>query len=101
MSKKLRVRAAAQRALDAEYDDAMVSRLVSDLDSAIERGETSVTYPRRGRPSLSGERQASPTVGFRVTLELKHHAELVAHREGVTVSELARRALETYVRKAG
>ncbi len=48
----------------------------------------------RGRPSLSGRRARSPQVSFRAPAELRAKAEERAVREGKTVSQLAREALE-------
>ncbi len=50
-----------------------------------------------GRPSLGGRAGASPSVAFRVSRELRHEAGEIAAREGKTVSEVARAALEQYV----
>lgn len=83
------------------FDDATVDHIVSEVDAAVEAGRGSVTFPRKGRPSLTGEPTASPSVGFRVTPELRAQAEDVARRRGVSVSELAREALQEYVRNAG
>ena len=47
-----------------------------------------------GRPSLSGARQRSPQIAFRVPPAVRDQAAQVAAREGKTVSELAREALE-------
>jgi hypothetical protein len=47
-----------------------------------------------GRPSLSGARQRSPQIAFRVAPRVRDRAAEVAAREGKTVSELAREALE-------
>lgn len=47
-----------------------------------------------GRPSLSGVRQRSPQIAFRVPPAVRDQAAEVAAREGETVSELAREALE-------
>lgn len=101
MSKRLQQRASRQRVLDAKYDNATVDRLVAEVDEAAAQGGGKVSFPRRGRPSLSGRQAPSPTLGFRVSVELKDSAEELAIREGVTVSELARHALEVYIRKAG
>jgi len=46
-----------------------------------------------GRPSLA--RGRSPAVAFRLPQELRYKAELVAEREGKTISQLAREALES------
>lgn len=91
----------ARVAASAEYDDATVDRIVAEVEAAVDSGRGTVTYPRKGRPSLTGKPAASPSVGFRVTPELRAQAEDVARRRGVSVSELAREALEEFVRKAG
>lgn len=90
-----------RKAVSVEYDDATVDRIVSEVEAAVVAGRGAVTYPRKGRPSLTGKPTASPSVGFRVTPELRAQAEDVAKRRGISVSELARKALEEYVRKAG
>ncbi len=46
-----------------------------------------------GRPSLA-EEGPSPSIAFRVPASLRDQAEEVAAREGKTVSQLAREALE-------
>lgn len=46
-----------------------------------------------GRPSLADD-GPSPSIAFRVPAALRERAEEVAAREGKTVSELAREALE-------
>ncbi len=40
-------------------------------------------------------------MGFRMTTEVRDEAEAIARARGVTVSALAREALEQYVKKAG
>ena len=52
---------------------------------------------RGGRPSLTGEGAASPRIAFRVTPGVRDRAAQVAAREGKTVSQLAREALEARV----
>ncbi len=47
-----------------------------------------------GRPSLSGQATASPQIAFRVAPAVRDRAAAVAAREGKTISELAREALE-------
>lgn len=54
------------------------------------------TSRRPGRPSLA-EGQ-SPSIAFRVPPALRQRAEEVAAREGKTVSELAREALEARIK---
>lgn len=60
---------------------------------------TDAEYPRRrGRPSLTGRAERSPQITFRLEDELLQRASHVAQREGVTLSSLARQALDAYVR---
>lgn len=54
---------------------------------------------RPGRPSLAGRRGHSPQVTFRLPEQLHREAVDAAEREGVTVSALAREALERYLRR--
>lgn len=51
-----------------------------------------------GRRSLAGSTGKSPRLNFRVTRDLYDHATQHAKREGKTLSEVARDALEHYVR---
>lgn len=51
----------------------------------------------RGRPSLTGERVASPQVTFRLAPELRARADAEAARQGRLLSDLAREALERYL----
>lgn len=82
-------------------DDETVERIVAEVDDAVLSGRGQVSFPRKGRPSLSGRPAASPHVGFRVSPELRDEAEAIARARGVSVSALAREALEEYVKKAG
>jgi hypothetical protein len=50
-----------------------------------------------GRPSLTGEAAASPQIAFRVAPSVRDRAAEVAAREGKTISQLAREALEDRV----
>ncbi len=50
-----------------------------------------------GRPSLSGKAAASPQIAFRVAPAVRDRAAEVAAREGKTISQLAREALEQRV----
>lgn len=54
---------------------------------------------RVGRPSLSGSSKSSPHVSFRVPEALRHKAETEAQRRGLSVSQLARQALEEHLRR--
>jgi len=53
---------------------------------------------RTGRPSLSGRPAVSPRVSFRLTPDALGRANALASREGKTISELAREALEARLR---
>ena len=52
---------------------------------------------RGGRPSLTGEAAISPQIAFRVTPAVRDRAARIAAREGKTISQLAREALEARV----
>ena len=52
---------------------------------------------RGGRPSLTGEAAVSPRIAFRVTPGVRDSAARIADREGKTISQLAREALEARV----
>ena len=53
----------------------------------------------RGRPSLTGQSTPSPQVTFRLPPELRAEAAELAARDGKRVSEVARQALEEYVKR--
>ena len=76
-------------------------RLTNELAEQIAE-ETLAEARRRnlipGGKSLSGGSVHSPRVQFRVPEELRTQAERVAEDEGVSLSALARHALEDYVR---
>ena len=50
-----------------------------------------------GRPSLSGKAASSPQIAFRVAPAVRDRGAEVAAREGKTISQLAREALEQRV----
>lgn len=52
---------------------------------------------RAGRPSLGEAGSRSPQVAFRLPEDQMRRAKALAGREGATVSEIARRALEEYL----
>jgi hypothetical protein len=56
---------------------------------------------RPGRPALGTVGQHSPRVSFRVPEQVRRQAEQRAAAEGRSVSEIARDALERYLRDAG
>ena len=51
-----------------------------------------------GRPSLSGHAVPSPQIAFRVPQRVRDQAAKIAEREGKTISQLAREALEARLR---
>ncbi|MBS1848762.1 MAG: CopG family transcriptional regulator [Actinobacteria bacterium] len=53
---------------------------------------------RAGRPSLSAEDARSPQISFRVPNSLRNEASEIARREGKSLSQLAREALEDRIR---
>ncbi len=88
------VRDAQGRRITKDY----VERALSDLlDEDAPATPTSVTHPRRGRRSLTGDGVHSPRVSFRVSVDLHRRAQAKARREGKPVSVLAREALEHYL----
>lgn len=83
-----------------EMTDENVDRLVSQTIEVALRDDAVWHYPQRGRPSLTGKAATSPHVGFRVSPELREQADAVARRRGISLSQLAREALEQYVKGA-
>ena len=81
--------------------DREVDRIVAEVDDAVSLGRVDISFPRKGRPSLSGDNVASPHVGFRISPEFRKEVAALAQRQGVTVSALARQALEEYVARTG
>ncbi len=73
-------------------------REIENDDTLLERA-TNVTYPRRGRPSLTSPGIQSPQIRFRVSANVRSRADKIAAREGTTVSQLARELLERYLRE--
>lgn len=80
-----KVRDSQGRLIDNEY----VRRAVEDVHRVL------------GRPSLSGVRSPSPQVVVRMTPQLRDAARELAQREGITLSELTRQALEERIKRAG
>jgi predicted HicB family RNase H-like nuclease len=75
----------------------LTEELAEQLADEAERGYDLKEGRRVGRPSL-GE-GVSPRVNFRITQALHERALERAQREGKTVSQIAREALEKYVRR--
>jgi predicted HicB family RNase H-like nuclease len=68
----------------------VTDELVDDIVEEVRR--------KGGRPSLTGDAAVSPRVTFRVTPGVRERAAIIAEREGKTISQLAREALEARVR---
>lgn len=68
----------------------LTEELVVEIVDSVQRGT--------GRPSLSGHSTPSPQIAFRVPQSVRDQAALLAAREGKTISQLAREALEARVR---
>jgi hypothetical protein len=86
--------------VDLDVEDVRLKdgrRLTNELAEQIAE-EAYQAVRRPGRPSLSGKREVSPVVSFRIPEQLRTIAEQRAQQEGRSVSELARDALIDYLR---
>ena len=72
------------------------TKMADELAAEAERGYDLSRGRRRGRPSLDDG--ISPRVPFRISGQLQKRARRRAEKEGKTLSELAREALEQYVK---
>jgi len=82
--------------VDLEQEDVRLpdgTRLTQDVADAI----VNDVRRRSGRPSLTGDAAVSPRVTFRLTPDIRDRAAAIAEREGKTISQLAREALEERV----
>ena len=86
--------------IDLGLTDEEVDRIVEETVQAALDGKGTWYFPQRGRPSLTGKREPSPHVGFRVSPELRQRADALADERGISLSQLAREALEHYVKGA-
>ena len=86
--------------LDAEDVRDRQGRRVTE-EYAVSAAEEALRLVRPGRPALGAVGQHSPRVSFRVPEHVRQRAERQAAAEGRSVSELAREALERYLRDAG
>lgn len=77
----------------------ITEQLAEQLAREAEAGYDLSKARRVGRKSLAGGQGRSPRVHFRLRPDLYQHATKRAEREGKTLSELAREALEQYVAK--
>jgi predicted HicB family RNase H-like nuclease len=85
--------------VDLRRDDVRLpdgTRLTDDVvDDIVEQARR-----KGGRPSLTGKSAVSPRVSFRLTPDVRDRAANLADREGKTISQLAREALEARVRSS-
>ena len=99
MSKKTAKKKPKLTEWDKKYDEKTVASILEEFDRAFDDGRLVPVYPQRGRPSLDGKPAESPTIGFRLTPDLRERATVIAQQEGLSISALARRALEDYVNR--
>ena len=76
----------------------ITDEIAEQLADEAEAGYDLTPSRRVGRKSLGGADGVSPRVNFSMTAELQARAQARAEKEGKTISEIAREALEQYVR---
>lgn len=76
--------------LDSNGDRITEARAEEMSEDAVRRA--------RGRPSLTGDGQHSPQVAFRIPEQMAEEAIERARRDGKSLSQLGREALEQYLR---
>jgi Ribbon-helix-helix protein, copG family len=86
--------------LDVEDVRYLQGRRITE-EYAERAAEEALQVARRGRPALGAVGQQSPRVSFRVPEDVRRLAEQRAAAEGRSVSEIARDALERYLRDTG
>lgn len=86
--------------LDAEDVRDRQGRRVTE-EYAEQAAAEALRLVRPGRPALGKVGQHSPRVSFRVPEQVRRQAEQRAASEGRSVSEIARDALERYLRDVG
>lgn len=83
--------------IDLDVEDVRLKNGTRLTNKRAEQIAEDVLRRRRGRPSLTGDAQTSPRVSFRIPEQLRRIADERARREGRTVSDLAREALEHFL----
>jgi hypothetical protein len=83
--------------LDKESHTWPVGRPMTEANTAEYTEARAKEVRRSGRPSLGATGSTSPQVAFRMPVDLRERAEKRAEAEGITVSALAREALERYL----
>ncbi|MEX1163994.1 MAG: hypothetical protein WEB03_10475 [Nitriliruptor sp.] len=82
---------------DPLVDAEELERLADEAEAGYPSDQGQVVYRRRGRPSLSGAAAPSPQLRVRVPEDLRRRAAERAAREGSSLSEITREALERYL----
>jgi hypothetical protein len=91
-------RAPRSTALISKSGVQITDELADKLAAEAEEGYDLSRGRRVGRKSLAGGNGPSPRLNFRTTPELYDRAAARARREGKTVSQIAREALEKFVK---
>ena len=81
--------------VDLDRDDVRLADGTGDRPEG--RGHRRRGPAPRGRPSLTGRAAVSPRIAFRVDPRVRDSAAQIADREGKTISQLAREALQARV----
>jgi hypothetical protein len=76
----------------------ITDQLADELAREAEEGYDLSRGRRVGRKSLAGTVGRSPRLNFRTTADLYERAAARAQREGKTISQIAREALEKFVK---
>jgi hypothetical protein len=81
---------------DVDLDEENEVRPAELAEEVLEAAGRPLPEPLRGagRPSLDGGTGHSPQVAFRISKATRERAEQMAKSRGITVSQLAREALE-------
>lgn len=92
------IRRAGHNAQRTRGGDSLSDEVIETLAAEAEAGYdlTKAQWTRAARPSL--DEGSSPCVSFRAGRTLYEAARARAEREGRTVSDLAREAMERYIR---
>lgn len=69
----------------------------NDADATSAAGSDAASGKKPGRPALGGHGKTSPQIAFRVIPAVRKRAKEVADHEGLTVSQLSRKALKQYL----
>ena len=96
MPKQQRYRLVPGPDVDLEREDIRDTK-GARIDERYAQQAVEDVHKHLGRPSLTAPGARSPQVSFRVRAEVRDAAKARAERQGMSVSELAREALERYL----